>query len=168
MVTINIPPNGCSYYCHPVVGSQFADRHQTDGSAPEPVLAEGVTDRPYKMIPHVIYSEYMTCAINEIPYGWAGLRFLRESRDLTVRISETNKPPMVFPGRNSTHPLTDIKWPWKAVRDRAGLEDFRLHDLRHTFASRVVSDTGSLYVAGQLLGHTQAQTTARYIPSHRG
>jgi integrase len=68
----------------------------------------------------------------------------------------------VFPGRDPAQPLSDIKRAWKLVRDQAGLEDFHLHDLRHTFASRVVSDTGSLYVAGQLLGHTQAQTTARY------
>ena len=38
----------------------------------------------------------------------------------------------------------------------------RIHDLRHTFASHLVSSGESLHVVGKLLGHTQPQTTARY------
>jgi integrase len=68
----------------------------------------------------------------------------------------------VFPSTGASGHLTDIKKAWRQVCEKADLKGFRLHDLRHTFASHVVSDTGSLYVAGQLLGHTQAQTTARY------
>ena len=68
----------------------------------------------------------------------------------------------VFPSTGASGHLTDIKKAWRQVCEKADLKGFRLHDLRHTFASHVVSDTGSLYVAGQLLGHTQTQTTARY------
>ncbi len=42
------------------------------------------------------------------------------------------------------------------------LEDVRLHDLRHTFASIGVGMGVSLPIIGKLLGHTQPRTTARY------
>ena len=68
----------------------------------------------------------------------------------------------VFPGRTSGKPLTDIKKFWYDVRAKAGLEGVRLHDLRHTYASHLVSAGESLAVVGRLLGHTQPQTTQRY------
>ena len=52
--------------------------------------------------------------------------------------------------------------PWRRIRARAGLDDVRLHDLRHSFASVGASGGLSLPMIGNLLGHTQAQTTARY------
>lgn len=67
----------------------------------------------------------------------------------------------VFPGRDGK-PLTDVKRTWEAVRDAAGLDGVRLHDLRHTYASILASEGLSLPVIGALLGHTQPQTTARY------
>jgi hypothetical protein len=51
---------------------------------------------------------------------------------------------------------------WEAIRGAAGLEDLRLHDLRHSHASIGVSAGLSLPVVGRLLGHTVAQTTQRY------
>jgi len=51
---------------------------------------------------------------------------------------------------------------WLRIRREAGIEDLRLHDLRHGFASVGVGMGESLPMVGQLLGHTQAQTTARY------
>jgi integrase len=65
----------------------------------------------------------------------------------------------------STHPdrpRTDLKKPWSAVCRRAGLEGVRLHDLRHTFASIGAGASLGLPIVGKLLGHSQAQTTARY------
>jgi len=58
--------------------------------------------------------------------------------------------------------LTDLQRPWRRVRARAGLEDVRIHDLRHTFAANAAASGLSLPMIGKLLGHTQAQTTARY------
>jgi integrase len=68
----------------------------------------------------------------------------------------------VFPGRDPGRPLTDLKRTWKAVCQAAGIENCRLHDLRHSFASILVSQGSSLPLIGAMLGHTQPQTTARY------
>jgi integrase len=59
-------------------------------------------------------------------------------------------------------PLSDIKKFWKSLCRTAGLEKLRLHDLRHSYASNLVSQGFSLHIVGRLLGHTQPQTTARY------
>lgn len=59
-------------------------------------------------------------------------------------------------------PLQDIKRFWAEVRREAELDDVRLHDLRHTFASHLASSGVSLAVVGKLLGHTQVGTTQRY------
>lgn len=48
------------------------------------------------------------------------------------------------------------------MRAKAGIEDVNIHDLRHTYASILVSSGMSLPIIGALLGHTQPQTTARY------
>jgi hypothetical protein len=49
-----------------------------------------------------------------------------------------------------------------ATREHAGLSDFRVHDLRHAFASFAVADGASLDIVGKALGHTQNRTTERY------
>jgi integrase len=51
---------------------------------------------------------------------------------------------------------------WRRVRRTAGLEDVRLHDLRHSFASEAAASGTSLYMIGKLLGHRRAATTERY------
>lgn len=68
----------------------------------------------------------------------------------------------LFPGDATDKPLGDIKHFWQSVCREAGLEGVRLHDLRHTYASSLVSGGVSLHIVGRLLGHTQPQTTARY------
>lgn len=69
----------------------------------------------------------------------------------------------LFPGEGREH-LTRkaVEEVWWRIRAVAGLEDVRLHDLRHTFASVAVTAGKSLPMIGALLGHTQTQTTARY------
>ena len=68
----------------------------------------------------------------------------------------------VFPGRKPGARLRDVGRPWRKLRSRAGLADVRLHDLRHSFASRALALGESLPAIGRLLGHTEIQTTARY------
>jgi integrase len=57
---------------------------------------------------------------------------------------------------------TFIEKPWRAIRKEAGLEDVRLHDLRHSFASVAAAGGMGLPIIGKMLGHTQPATTARY------
>lgn len=68
----------------------------------------------------------------------------------------------LFPGKAPEKPVHCIKTFWKEVCAEADLKDVRLHDLRHTFASHLVSNGISLPIVGKLLGHTQPQTTQRY------
>lgn len=68
----------------------------------------------------------------------------------------------VFPGRIEGEPLKEIKTFWKTVLKESILENVRIHDLRHTHASHLVSSGLSLSIVGKLLGHTQASTTQRY------
>ena len=72
--------------------------------------------------------------------------------------------PWVFPGNDREGRFSGggLDRVWRVVRSRAGLEDVRLHDLRHSFASRALALGETLPVIGKLLGHTQVQTTARY------
>ena len=58
--------------------------------------------------------------------------------------------------------MTDLQKPWRRVRKAAGIEVVRIHDLRHTFAWEAVMGGESLPMVGRILGHTQAQTMARY------
>lgn len=57
---------------------------------------------------------------------------------------------------------TTVRQTWEALCRTANLKDVRVHDLRHTYASVLVSAGLSLPVIGALLGHSQAQTTMRY------
>jgi integrase len=70
--------------------------------------------------------------------------------------------PWVIAGRKPGSHLTDLQHPWRRIRERAGLNDVRIHDLRHSFASGGLLVGEGLPMIGKLLGHTQVQTTARY------
>lgn len=69
--------------------------------------------------------------------------------------------PHLFAGTDGT-PFQDIDTTWQAARDRAGLKDFRFHDLRHTFASYMAMSGVGLEVIQALLGHKTPSMTLRY------
>ena len=70
--------------------------------------------------------------------------------------------PYVITGQVGGQHLTDMQKPWRRLRKQAGLDDLRIHDLRHSFASDALQLGEDLPMIGKLLGHTQVQTTARY------
>lgn len=74
----------------------------------------------------------------------------------------TENSPYLFPGRIKGQPIKEIKTFWKTVLKETNLQHVRIHDLRHTHASHLVSSGLSLSIVGKLLGHTQASTTQRY------
>ena len=70
--------------------------------------------------------------------------------------------PWVIAGQRPGKRLTGLHHYWRPVRERAGLADVRIHDLRHSFASRALALGESLYTIGKLLGHASVATSARY------
>jgi integrase len=70
--------------------------------------------------------------------------------------------PHIIVGNVNGRALVNLEKPWRAIRKDAGLDDVRLHDLRHAFAAVAASSGMGLPIIGKMLGHTQAATTHRY------
>jgi len=68
----------------------------------------------------------------------------------------------VFAGNGSKQHLVNIWRAFQRLCKTADIEGLRIHDLRHSYASTLVSAGHSLPLIGALLGHSQPQTTARY------
>jgi integrase len=68
----------------------------------------------------------------------------------------------VFVNNRTNKPYTDIKHGFKTALKHAGIEDFRFHDLRHTFASRLVMAGENIRTVQELLGHKDIKMTMRY------
>ena len=69
----------------------------------------------------------------------------------------------LFINKETGKPYTSISKVWYRLRKAAGLNDrVRIHDLRHTFASMLVSAGRSLYEVQQILGHSDPKVTMRY------
>jgi integrase len=70
--------------------------------------------------------------------------------------------PYVIAGAKPNQAYGNLRRAWIFARGRVGLDDVRLHDLRHSYASLAASKGISLQTIGKLLGHRDPQTTARY------
>jgi integrase len=73
-----------------------------------------------------------------------------------------NRSEYVFPGVGKHGHIRYIFNAWRRLCKAAGIVNLRLHDLRHSFASELVSSGASLPLIGALLGHASPSTTARY------
>ena len=94
--------------------------------------------------------------------GRKAVRLSPPALALLLAIPRLEGNPYVICGEKSGQHLVNIEKPWRRVRAAAKLDDVRLHDLRHSFASVAASGGQSLVVIGKLLGHSQPATTARY------
>ena len=90
-----------------------------------------------------------------VPLTAAGLQVLSG-------ISRVRRSPWVFTGKRPDRHLMDLTKFWHRVCKRADVEDVRIHDLRHSFASRALALGLTLPMIGRLLGHTDIGSTARY------
>ncbi len=90
-----------------------------------------------------------------VPVGAPALKLLSEAER-----AEGN--PFVCYGTRPGAPFVGLQKVWERVRKLAGLEDVRLHDLRHSFASVGAAAGFGLFVIGKVLGHSQTSTTQRY------
>jgi len=84
------------------------------------------------------------------------------ARALLQELPRLADNPRVIPGMRADSASASIDKAWSRVRRAAGLDDVRLHDLRHSFASVGAAGGLSLPIIGALLGHKHATTTARY------
>ena len=84
------------------------------------------------------------------------------ARDVLAGLPRLDGNPFIICGGKPGEHLVNIAKAWQRVRKAALLDDVRLHDLRHSFASVAVAGGLTLPLIGGLLGHRQPQTTARY------
>lgn len=90
-----------------------------------------------------------------IPLNAPALRVLTD-------LPRVDDNPYVIVGQKTGKYLINLQKPWRRVRKAAGLDDVRIHDLRHSFASFAIGAGVPLALIGGLLGHRSVQTTARY------
>jgi len=81
------------------------------------------------------------------------------ARQLLAALPQSSE--FLFPGR-ADRPRNDLHYHWRSICKAAGITGLRIHDLRHSYASTLVSAGFSLPVIGALLGHSEPQTTHRY------
>lgn len=83
-------------------------------------------------------------------------------QNLKARRRGRGNSPWVFPGPGKSGYLTEPKFGWARICERAGLKNLRLHDLRRTLGSWQAARGASLTVIGKSLGHRSTGTTAIY------
>jgi integrase len=85
------------------------------------------------------------------------------ARQLLAKLRRQTNSEWVFPAPDSStgHRVTIAKT-WRLLCKTAKIRGLRVHDLRHSFASQLVSEGASLPLIGSLLGHSNPATTHRY------
>jgi integrase len=86
--------------------------------------------------------------------AWAEILRMKEFRK--------GQHPYVFPGKFANKPVAAPQRVFGTVLKEAGIVDFRIHDLRHTFASHMVQSGATLFEVQKSLGHSTSQMTQRY------
>jgi len=98
--------------------------------------------------------------IRHIPLSSGAMKVLDHLR-LRIREGFVDEQ-AIFANPKTGAPFVSFFFSWNNARIRAGLPDFRIHDLRHSFASYLVNAGRSLYEVQELLGHADIKTTSRY------
>ncbi len=95
-----------------------------------------------------------------IPLASDAIEIFKERR------KETGSSPFIFPAKSKTGYMTPPKKRWEALRERAGLGDLRIHDLRRTMGSWQAITGASLAIIGKSLGHKSVDATMIYARLH--
>ena len=81
--------------------------------------------------------------------------------DELVKFREQSKG-LIFSSPSNANQPFNFRVQWNKSLNRAGIKNFRFHDLRHTAASYLVMNGATLHETAELLGHKSTQTTKRY------
>ncbi|WP_415714472.1 tyrosine-type recombinase/integrase [Roseibium sp.] len=104
--------------------------------------------------------------IEESKTGQKSIPLNTEALEILRELTRVSGSPFVFPALRGKGHYQGTTKVWRVIRERAGLSDVRMHDLRHSFASIAVSGGASLPIIGALLGHADNSTTQRYAHLH--
>lgn len=97
------------------------------------------------------------------------VRFLDHDEETRWKVQTPNATGLVFPGKDGDR-LDNVKSAWCALLKSAGIVNFRWHDMRHHFASRLVMAGVDLNTLREFLGHGDIKMTLRYAhlaPEHK-
>ena len=84
------------------------------------------------------------------------------ARALLARLPRTGRWVFASAKTGERLPVPTLEAFWRKVRAEAGLDDVRLHDLRHTYASIAIGGGETVVTTGRLLGHRNPETTLKY------
>ena len=130
-----------------------------------PILYQG-SGKPFAIPPRHILAEYTKSGHPRIvPIAGPALEALRA----WGKVRPLDGSALLFPSReNATKPI-DLRTPWKTALRRAGIDNFRWHDLRHSFASWLMMSGASHIEIAKLTGHRDLKSLMRYshlAPEH--
>ena len=94
--------------------------------------------------------------------GYKRLPLNAAAMDILNQIPKQDGNPYVICGEKEGAHIVNLQKSWRRIRKKAGLDDLRIHDLRHTFASQAVMNGTPLAMVSKLLGHSKITTTMRY------
>ena len=109
--------------------------------------------------------EYVTPHHLELPDSKTGRRRIplpREAYDILMSLPRMAGNPHVILGETERGHLVNLQKSWLRIRHAAGLDDVRMHDLRHTYASVAVMSGIDPFLLKEIMGHRNLQTTLRY------
>lgn len=98
--------------------------------------------------------------VRHVPLSRGALELLKKLQN-QIKLDHMGKH-AIFANPETGKPFISFFYSWNNARVRAGMPEFRIHDLRHSFASYLVNAGRSLYEVQELLGHSDIKTTSRY------
>ena len=98
--------------------------------------------------------------VRHVPLSSGALELLKKLQN-QIKLTHMGKQ-AIFANPETGKPFISFFYSWNSARVRAGMPEFRIHDLRHSFASYLVNAGRSLYEVQELLGHADIKTTSRY------
>ncbi len=109
--------------------------------------------------------DYVTARHLELPDSKTGRRRIplpREAYEVTMSLPRVHGNPYVILGESDDGHLINLQKPWRRIKAKAGIDDVRMHDLRHTYASVAVMSGIDPFLLKEIMGHKNLQTTLRY------